>query len=285
MKKVYLYKLWWFWAVIIALFVGSAILIAFADELSPNHAAMWAGIISAGSTALLGGIAIWQNIRQQNDNVENQSILQRMEENNFIANFSSMILLDRISFDFPSGNQVNYNLHAEQLLQIENDADNTLGCPAIAIIFVMKRINDSIPTLVKVDRIVLFADAEKVDSTTLYVAQNFRDGFSSIAIKNEELLFSAKVLMTAGRIKTLKSELDALDKRVFIQAKLTLVSAEAVATECTCRSYLVAGDWDEKQSIYCSFRTTPNHQPTTFIDNRYIIRDRIVRLDLETSKK
>ena len=285
MKKTYLYKQWWFWSTIAVLLIASAVLIIYADALSPNSATMWAGIVSAGSTALLGCIAVWQNIRQQNDNAENQSVLLKMEENNFIANFSSMVLLNRISFDFPSGRQVNYDLHTEQLLQSENDAENMFGCPAVVITFVMKHVNQNIPTLVKISEMFMFADPRNVESTTVYRTKNFRDGFSSIAIKDNGILFSAKVLMKSEKINALRSEIDKMDNRLFLQAKLTFVSAEAVATECTCRSYLVSGDWSKSQDLYSNYHTSEDYEPMTFIDKRYIIREQISRLDSIVSEE
>ena len=285
MKKTYLYKQWWFWSTIAVLLIASAVLIIYADALSPNSATMWAGIVSAGSTALLGCIAVWQNIRQQNDNAENQSVLLKMEENNFIANFSSMVLLNRISFDFPSGRQVNYDLHTEQLLQSENDADDMFGSPAVVIAFVMKYVNNNIPTLVKISTISMFTDPENIKSTVIYHAVNFRDGFSSIAIKNNEILFPAKILMKSEKINALKSQIDKTDNKLFLQARLTFVSAEAVATECTCQSYLITGDWNKSQDFYSNYCTSEDYQPMTFIDKRYIIKDQVSKLNLIVSEE
>ena len=117
-----------------------------------------ASIFGAVGTIILGYVAYKQNDR-----------LQEMENNNYIANYSSMILMDSIYIKQQADIPVNWDIHSEQIIKDKAWNEN-VSYVGYKFTFNGTSIGNSIPVLIHIKNCNIFCsdDSNKNMSSHLF---------------------------------------------------------------------------------------------------------------------
>ena len=191
-------------------------------EWSPGDALAYVGaVLGSVSTFVLGYIAYKQNDK-----------LQQMEENNYIANNSGMLLVDNISIKPEASIPVNYNLHSEQILREHgNEDDYSIG---YKLTITGSRLSEPIPAMIHVDSCMIIVGPE--DHPYTLSANNISDAYSRTATNKEFTRFSMTVLL-ARKNRNAFEEAVKTNGKMSVEFEFKIVTDKYVSTMCKCRSY------------------------------------------------
>ena len=108
-----------------------------------------ATMFGATGTIILGYVAYKQNDR-----------LQEMEKNNYIANYSSMVLIDNIHINQKADIPVNWDIHSEQIIK-DSDWNEKMPYIGYKFTFCMTNIGNGVPVLIHIKKCDIICSDEK----------------------------------------------------------------------------------------------------------------------------
>lgn len=198
-------------------------------EWSAGDALNYVGtMVGAISTFILGVIAYKQNEK-----------LQQMEDNNYIAANSCMVLIDSIHISPKANIPINYEWHAEQILK---EAENKDEYPSGYLIGVnLKKIDASVqatPSLIYVSKCILFVGNDKDDSLESNIwADNIREGYTRAAVLESGIAFNCKLLVSHNKQEKFEKDIKAAKNNLTIEIQFDIITDKYVMTKCKCRAY------------------------------------------------
>ena len=200
----------------------------FTAEWDAGDALAYVGaILGSVSTFILGYVAYKQNEKMQEQNEK----LQKLEENNYIANFSGMLLIDTIEIDSINNIPCNYDLHDEQILS-EEDIEE-LNSPGFEFTITASKLGDALPAMIHISSCTIFAGPK--ENIVALSSINIGDHYTRIAIGKTDIRFKMTVL-----IKSKNKEL--FDKalknhgEIMSDFEFEIVTDKYVMTKCKCRA-------------------------------------------------
>lgn len=190
-----------------------------------NYVGAMAGSIS---TFVLSIVAYKQNER-----------LKEMEDNNYIASNSCMVLVDTIQIKPKANMPINYELHTEQIL---NENDNGDLCPSgYSMEINLKKIDYSIqavPSLIYVSNCTLLVgDSQKNTLESAIWLENVREGYTRAAILESGIAFDCKLLVPKNKQDKFESDIRTENNKLTIEISFNIITDKYVMTKCKCRSY------------------------------------------------
>lgn len=185
-------------------------------------------MIGATSTFVLSLIAYKQNEK-----------LQELEDNNYVASNSCMVLIDKIQVKPRASIPVNYEWHTEQIL---SETDNNDQCPSgYEIVVTLKKVDEAIqatPSLIFVRKSTLFLDDKDEGDLGIAIwAENIREGYTRVAIKKSGILFTCTMLVSRNKQKKFEKAIQAVNNRMTIEFEFDIITDKYVETKCKCRAY------------------------------------------------
>ncbi len=184
-----------------------------------------AAMIGAISTFILSLIAYKQNEK-----------LQQMEDNNYIATNSCMILIKQIQIKPQANIPVNYELHTEQILQEKDNEDNCPSGYSVEVRF--KKISESLqatPSLIHVSRCTLFVGSESLESD-LWL-ESVRKGYTRTAIFESDIAFNCTLLVAKNKQEKFESAIKVQNNKLTIEIEFNIITDKYVMTRCKCRAH------------------------------------------------
>lgn len=189
-----------------------------------NYVAAMTGAIS---TFVLSLIAYKQNEK-----------LQQMEDNNYIAANSCMILINQVQVKPKANIPVNYELHTEQILQ---EKDNEDACPSGYSVEVrFKKISDSLqatPSMIYVSKCTLFVGSETRTLESDLWLENVREGYTRTAICESDIAFNCTLLVAKSKQEKFEEAIKTQNNKLTIEIEFNIVTDKYVMTKCKCRAY------------------------------------------------
>ena len=148
-----------------------------------------ASIFGAVGTIILGYVAYKQNDR-----------LQEMENNNYIANYSSMVLMNNIYIKQDADIPVNWEIHSEQIIK-DCDWDEKTPYLGYKFTFNAKSMGNGIPALIHIKDCNIFCSDESNKSMSSHLfGKNYSNLYSRIAIhQNENIKFGMTYVIDAKK--------------------------------------------------------------------------------------
>jgi len=238
--------------------------------------------LSACGTVILGIVAYKQNNRLNEVNISLQKQFKQREDDNFIANYSCLVLLEALKFTFSSNIPCNYEYHHEQMLQ-DNSYNEELEKTVMGFecSIDLKPIK-GYPALIYVKDFDLF---ERADDTikmgACLFASNIDDYYSRVAIKKEKASFNITVLIDANRRKEIKESIDKYDGRIMVEMKFDLVTDNYVVTKCKCRAELICSDYNFTKEMYDTYKVLEGTQPICFWYGHEILSEEKIKTKAE----
>ena len=201
----------------------------FSAEWSAGDALSYvSSIIGAVCTFVLGWVAYKQNEK-----------LQKLEDNNYIASNSCMVLIDEVKIKPKADMPIDYDIHAEQILRECKNTDKLLTGNNMEIR--LKKAESSVqatPSLVYVSRCTLLVgDNEKNSLESSIWSENIRDGYTRIAIMESEFAFNCKLLVTRKNQEKFQSAIMAENNSLTAEMEFMIMTDKYVVTKCKCRAY------------------------------------------------
>lgn len=186
-----------------------------------------ASIFGAISTFVLGLVAYNQNER-----------LQRMEDNNYIASNSCMVLVEEICIKPNVYVPVNYSLHGEQILV---EKRNMTDLPSGYKIYVkLKKVDgpsQATPSLIYVSKCTMFVGDKKEKTMMSYIfTESVREGFTRVAIYKEEMTFSCTLLIAKDKQEEFEKAIKMKRNIITAEIEFEIITDKYVMTKCKCRA-------------------------------------------------
>ena len=185
-----------------------------------------ASIFGAVGTIILGYVAYKQNDR-----------LQEMENNNYIANYSSMILMDTIYIKQQADIPVNWDIHSEQIIKDKAWNEN-VSYVGYKFTFNGTSIGNSIPVLIHIKNCNIFCsdDSNKNMSSHLF-GKNYSNVYSRIAIHQDgKIKFGLTYVIDAKKRGEFEDAIKQSAYKVIIEIVFDIVTDKGVVTQCKCIS-------------------------------------------------
>lgn len=198
-------------------------------EWSAGDALNYVGtMLGATSTFVLSLIAYKQNEK-----------LQALEDNNYVASNSCMVLIDKIQVKPKASIPVNYEWHTEQIV---NETDNNDKClSGYEIVVNLKKVDETIqatPSLIFIRKCTLFlADKDERDLRTAIWTENVRDGYTRVAIMKSGISFTCTMLVSRNKQEEFEKDIQAVNNRMTIEFEFDIITDKYVETKCKCRAY------------------------------------------------
>lgn len=185
-------------------------------------------MIGAISTFFLGLVAYMQNKK-----------LQDMEDSNYIATNSCIVLIDEIQIKPTADMPVNYELHTEQILK---ETDNEDECPiGYDIEIRLKKIDASIqatPSLIYVPSCILLVGNDEKNKLVSHIwADNIREDYTRAALFESGIEFKCKLLVSRNKQENFENAIKAEKNKLIIEIQFDIVTDKYVMTKCKCRAY------------------------------------------------
>lgn len=200
----------------------------FSAEWSAGDALNYMGtMVGAISTFVLGIIAYKQNEK-----------LQHMEDNNYIAANSCMVLIDNLKIRPKANIPVNYEWHTEQILK---ETENEDEYPSGYLIEVkLKKIDASVqatPSLIYVSKCTLFVENDNNDSLESNIwSVNVREGYTRVAVLESGIAFNCKLLISHDKQEKFENAIKASKNSLAIEIQFNIITDKYVMTKCKCRT-------------------------------------------------
>ena len=233
---------------------------------------------SLGTIAL--GVVAWEQNRR----------LLKIEENNFLSNSLSKLLISHLCISGFNQNACNLDLHTEQILT--SDKENYLDhskCHSFNLTFTISTV-ENYPALLKIERIILAVEGKDNRGQTKQIiidAENIFEEYSMIAMSKDGFVFNCTCIIPSDNLKELQI-LVQKQSTIIVSVFLRTVTVKCVCTRWRLRAKLLFGGGQEKAQV--AFKTESTTPATCFwLDSEIVSRKgikmkRIDELDWEKSK-
>lgn len=186
-----------------------------------------ASIFGAIGTIILGYVAYKQNDR-----------LQEMEKNNYIANYSSMVLMNNIYIKQDADIPVNWEIHTEQIIK---DCDWNEKRPywGYNFTFYAKSMGNGMPVLIHIKDCNIFCSDESNKNMSSHLfGKNYSNVYSRIAIHQDgNIKFEMTYVIDAKKRVEFENAIKQSAYRVVVEIVFDIVTDKGVVTQCKCISY------------------------------------------------
>lgn len=201
----------------------------FSAEWSAGDALNYMGsMVGAISTFVLSLVAYKQNEK-----------LQKLEDNNYIASNSCMVLIDSIHIKPKASIPVNYEWHGEQILSEKDNKDKFPSGYGIEIH--LKKIDTSMqatPSLVYASKCTLFVGDNKEGALESAIwTENVRDGYTRAAILETGIAFNCTMLVAKDKQEKFEKDIKTERNSLTIEIEFSIITDKYVMTKCKCRAY------------------------------------------------
>lgn len=219
----------------IAIVLSIGIHIAFKIHINNFWAAEWgagdalnyvASILSAAGTIILGYIAYKQNDR-----------LQNLENNNYIANYSSMILMNEIRIKQEVTVPVNWPIHSEQIV-VDDALEEASSHVGYKFEFTASSMGNHTPALVHIQECSIFCSDENGKATKGHLfGKNYSDVYSRVAIhKDGKIKFEMTYVINTDRRSDFEEAIKQNSYSVMVEVAFNIITDKNVITKCKCRA-------------------------------------------------
>lgn len=220
----------------------------------------YAGTVFGGiGTITLGWVAYKQNEK-----------LQAMEDNNYIATNSSMILVDKMlvkNKKIP----INYDNHQEQILNDRKNVTSSFGnLPGYEFNIEARKLGEAIPSLIHISACNIFAYDREGKIFLSIFTKNISDSFSRIAICKDKLSFAATVLFAPDNSTKFDDAIKD-SANLVIEFEFCTVTDKYVATKGKCRSTC-------KYNNFCGTITWESTEPIVFFYGHEIMDNTRIKI-------
>ena len=188
-----------------------------------------ASIFGAVGTIILGYVAYRQNDR-----------LQEMENNNYISNFSSTIMLNGIYVEMVNkkSTRMDPNEHCEQVIK-EKDLQCNKSYVAYKFTCEAKIIGDVIPAFIHIRKCdISYSDETETNMDDSIYGVNLLDNYSRLAIYNQDCaMFEITYLINCDKRDKFEKLFEHDKCTVIVEIVFDVVSIKNVLTKFKCRAY------------------------------------------------
>lgn len=186
-----------------------------------------ASIFGAVGTIILGYVAYKQNDR-----------LQEMENNNYIANYSSMVLMNNIYIKQDADIPVNWEIHSEQIIK-DCAWDEKTPYLGYKFTFNAKSMGNGIPALIHIKDCNIFCSDESNKNMSSHLfGKNYSNVYSRIAIhQNENIKFGMTYVIDAKKRAEFENAIKQSAYSVVVEIVFDIVTDKSVVTQCKCISH------------------------------------------------
>ena len=186
-----------------------------------------ASIFGAVGTIILGYVAYKQNDR-----------LQEMENNNYIANYSSMVLMNNIYIKQDADIPVNWEIHSEQIIK-DCDWDEKTSYLGYKFTFNAKSMGNGIPALIHIKDCNIFCSDENNENMSSYLfGKNYSNVYSRIAIHQDgNIKFGMTYVIDAKKRVEFENAIKQSAYSVVVEIVFDIVTDKRVVTQCKCISH------------------------------------------------
>lgn len=185
-------------------------------------------MVGAISTFVLSLIAYKQNEK-----------LQKLEDNNYIASNSCMVLIEKIHIKPQPTIPVNYELHGEQILSERDNKDKIPSGYSIEIN--LKKIDTSMqatPSLIYASKCTLFVGDDKEGTLESAICtENVRDGYTRAAIFETGIAFNCAMLVAKDKQEKFEKDIKFKRNSLTMEIEFNIITDKYVMTKCKCRAY------------------------------------------------
>lgn len=210
-----------------------------------------ASMVGAAGTIILGYVAYKQNDR-----------LQEMENNNYIANYSSMIILNTIYINQVNKvmTRINPDECPEQII-IDCDWKNKTPYIGYKFIFNAKSMGSGIPVLIHIKDCNIFcSDKSNKNMSSHLFGKNYSNVYSRIAIhQDENIKFGMTYIIDKKKRVEFENAIKQSAYRVVVEIVFDIVTDKGVVTQCKCISYCEGKNyanqitWEDKDPMVFFF--------------------------------
>lgn len=187
-----------------------------------------ASMVGAISTFVLSIVAYKQNEK-----------LQNLEDNNYIASNSCMVLIDKIHIKPKASIPVNYEWHGEQILDEKDNKDEFPSGYSVEIN--LKKIDASMqatPSLIYASTCTLFVGDNKEGTLESAIwTENIRKGYTRAAILETGIAFNCSMLVAKDKQEKFEKDIKAKRNSLTIEIEFNIITDKYVMTKCKCRAY------------------------------------------------
>lgn len=221
--------------ILIAIFLAFGLNVLFKVHTDGIFSAEWeagdalnyvASIFGAVGTIILGYVAYKQNDR-----------LQEMENNNYIANYSSMVLMNNIYIKQDADIPVNWEIHSEQMIKDKAWNEN-ISYVGYKFIFNGTSIGNSIPVLIHIKDCNIFcSDKSNKNMSSHLFGENYSNAYSRIAIHQDgKIKFGMTYVIDAKKRVEFEDAIKQSAYNVIVEIVFDIVTDKGVVTQCKCIS-------------------------------------------------
>lgn len=200
----------------------------FSAEWSAGDALNYVGaMIGAISTFVLSWVAYKQNEK-----------LQGLEDNNYIASNSCMVLIDKILVTPKASIPVNYELHEEQILKEKDNKDKLpLGYNIEVNLKKVEPSIQAIPSLIYISSCLLFVGDNEVNGVEHDIwAENIRNGFTRTAICESGIAFNCTLMISRDKKEKFEKCVQLKNNTLMIEFEFEIITDKYVMTKGKCRA-------------------------------------------------
>ena len=222
--------------ILIAIFLAFGLNVLFKVHTDGIFSAEWeagdalnyvASIFGAVGTIILGYVAYKQNDR-----------LQEMENNNYIANYSSMVLMNNIYIKQDADIPVNWEIHSEQIIK-DCDWDEKTSYLGYKFTFNAKSMGNGIPALIHIKDCNIFCSEENNENMSSHLfGKNYSNVYSRIAIHQDgNIKFGMTYVIDAIKRVEFENAIKQSAYSVVVEIVFDIVTDKRVVTQCKCISH------------------------------------------------
>lgn len=222
-----------------------------------NYVAAIAGAIS---TFVLGVVAYKQNDK-----------LQYMEENNFIAANSSMLVIDEIKIKPKISIPCYYKIHSEQILI---DKENHEKSPSgYSCSLKCSKIGEAVPAMIHIiDGMLIGGDSnERSMDCCIFMENVFMDKYSRVAIGKDNVQFGFTLIVRKDEQEKFKQAIQKKNNELCLEFNFDIVTDKYVVTKCKCRSYFTYSSYNNDVTWTCK-------EPMVFFKGHDIIEKSTIKI-------
>ena len=204
----------------------------FSAEWKPGDGLNYVGaMIGSVSTFVLSLVAYWQNEK-----------LKEMENNNYIASNSCMVLIDEIVIKPKVSIPTSYKLYEDQILkEIGNQEEVPAGYRVEVKLKKMDQCAQATPSLIYIsDGRLLVGGGQKDALESSLTLKNERDGYTRVAIFGSEepsIKFNCLLLVSKKDRDSFENAIKAEKNKLIVEFNFNVITDKYVMTKCKCRAH------------------------------------------------
>lgn len=186
-----------------------------------------ASVFGAVGTIILGYVAYKQNGK-----------LQELESNNYIANYSALVLMNEVHIKGKANVPVNWSEHSEQII-VDADVKSESGYVGYDFTFVATGVGNATPALLHIKECNVFcSDDERKNMSSYLFGKNYADVYSRVAIhKDNKIKFGMTYIVDKNKKDAFEKAIKQNAYNVIVEVVFYIVTDKNVITKCKCRSY------------------------------------------------